>query len=149
MAKTVSSRVSQRGDDTELRQRARCGDRGPTQAGEVIAIGMDNPFDQAECSQSRELTRECRLVQRRHKRFQVGSAYAANVECGTLQRAQQCLFSAGEEVQTLDRALTVAFGLGQSCEFALACGSILQRGEKLEITAVAAEQNLARESIKL
>jgi hypothetical protein len=149
MAKTVSSRVSQRRDDTELRQRARCRDRGPTQTSQVIAIRVDNAFDQAECSQSRELTRECCVVERRHKRLQVGSAYAANVECGTLQRAQQCLFSAGEEVQAFDRALTVALGLGQSCEFALACGGVLQRGQKLEIAAVAAEQNLARESIKL
>ena len=144
MAKNGSSCVSQSGDDVELRQGASGCDRGAPQAREVVAVGVGDALDQAEHAQAASWRESARRVQRARSGFEVGAAQAVDVELGTLQGAQQRLLGAGEEVQSLDGALTVVLRLGQPSEVALAAGGILQGREELQVAAVAAEQDLAQ-----
>ena len=127
----------------ELHDRAGGGDGCSAEPGEVIAIGMDDPFDQTEDMQAMQLTGECRVVER-DKRFYVSTAHAMEIELGSLQGAEQGLLGRCEEVQALDDALAFVLRFGQSCQVACAGGGVIQSRQEFQIAAIAAGQNLAQ-----
>ena len=100
------------GNDVESRERARCGDGGAAQAGEVVAIGKRDLLDQAKPAQAPELARH-RRGRRLQPSHEIGSAPAVDVELAVLKRSQQCLVAGAEEVQTLDRRVAAHAWLTQ------------------------------------
>src|SRR5213593_1494084 len=144
LAKTWSLDEGERRHDVKLGQRARGGDGGTPQAGEVVAVGAGDTFDQPEGTQAVQLARQARSAEFGQPRLEVGAAQAVDVERRALQGAQQSLFGAREEVQSLDGALALALRFGEAHQIALAAGGVGQRGEELEVAAIATEQNLAQ-----
>ena len=89
------------GNDVEARQRASGGDGGAPEAGQVIAIGMGDFFDQSEDVEALELSRHGRWGDMQ-VRQQIGATPAMNVEFAKLQNSQKRLLGSIEEVQALD-----------------------------------------------
>ena len=63
LAKNLSSGKRHCGDDLELGKRAGGGDGGAAAAGEVVAVGSADAFDQAEGAQPMQLTRQRRIAE--------------------------------------------------------------------------------------
>jgi hypothetical protein len=77
---------------------------GTASAGEVVAVGASDAFDDAELAQTGELSREGGGRALDEQRPQVGSAQAGDVEAGTLQSREQALFDAAEKIDALEIA---------------------------------------------
>jgi len=102
LAKNVSACAGQSGNDLELCQGAGGCDGSAPQAREVVAVRAGDALDQAKQAQAPKLTREARVGVLGEEHFEVGAAYAMDVELRALQGAQQFLLGGGEEVQSLD-----------------------------------------------
>ena len=76
-----------------------------------------------------QLTRQTRGTESRQEGLQVSAAHAVDVELGSLQRAQQSLLGALEEVQSLDGSIALALWLGEPREVTLAVGDVLDGRE--------------------
>lgn len=104
MAEKFPHSSGQGWDDAQLGDRAGCGDGWSAEVVEVVAVGAGDPFDDSEVRKAAQLTGQCCGEQLREQADEVCPAYAVDIELGTLQGAQQLLFSTFEEVQSLDRA---------------------------------------------
>ena len=93
---------------------AASGDGGTTGAGEIVAIGAGDTFDDAELAQASKMSGEGSGRALGERRQEVGAAEASDVEGGTLQGRQQGLFGAAEEVETPDSAAFDGAGLGET-----------------------------------
>ena len=62
---------------------------GAASAGEVVAVGVSDAFDDAELAQTGELSREGGGRALGEQRSEVGAAQAGDVEAGTLQGREQ------------------------------------------------------------
>ncbi len=112
---------------------------GAASAGEVVAVGASDAFDDAELAQTGELSREGGGRALGDERPEVGAAQAGDVEAGTLQSREQGLFGAAEKVQAPEIAAIDGTGLGETVERANAGREIVQAGEIFEIAAIATE----------
>ncbi len=122
---------------------------GAAGAGEVVAIGASDTFDDAELAQTGELSREGGGGAWGEQRPQVSAAHAGDVEAGTLQGREEGLFDATEEIgEALEVAAIDGTRLGEPVERADAGREIVQTGEVFEITAVATRQDF-RGSMRL
>ena len=110
---------------------------GTASAGEVVAVGASDAFDDAELAQTGELSREGGGRALGEQRPQVGAAQAGDVEAGTLQGREQALLDAAEKVDALEIAPIDGTRLGEPIERADAGREIVQTGEVFEITTVA------------
>ena len=110
-----------------------------TSAGEVVAIGAGDAFDDAEVAQAGELPGEGGGRALGDERPEVGAAKAGDVEAGTLQSREQGLFGAAEKVQAPEIAAIDGTGLGETVEGANAGREVVQAGEIFEIAAIATE----------
>ena len=78
------------------------------------------------------------------QRKEVGAADADDVEAGTVQRGEQDLFGVTEEVGAFDGRAVDRARLGEMVERPDAGGEVIEAGEIFEVTAIAAEQDLAQ-----
>jgi len=117
---------------------------GAASAGEVVAVGASDAFDDAELAQTGELSREGGGRALGEQRSEVGAAQAGDVEAGTLQGREQALFDAAEKIEALEIAPFDGTRLGEPVEGADAGREIVQTGEVFEITAVATEQDFTQ-----
>src|SRR3984893_12941951 len=128
---------------------------GAASAGEVVAVGASDAFDDAELAETGELSREGgggawgekgagggRALG--EQRSEVAAAQAGDVEAGTLQGREQALFDAAEKIEALEIAPFDGTRLGEPGERAGDGGEIVQTGEVFEITAVATEQDFTQ-----
>jgi hypothetical protein len=76
-------------------------DSGAASAGEVVAIGAGNAFDDAKVAQAGELPGEGGRRALGDQRQEVGAAEAGDVEAETLQGGEQGLFGAAEKLRPL------------------------------------------------
>ena len=132
------------GDDDLFGDSASGGDGATAEAGQVIAVSTGDLLDEAEVAQASEITGDAGGRQMGKKRFQVGTTHTTDVELRTLQGAQQRMLGLVEEVEALDAMAIDLFGRGQFVEAATTGREVVERGEKFEIAAVAAEENLAQ-----
>ena len=114
-------------------------DGSATSAGEIVAIGAGDAFDDAKVAQAGELPGEGGRRALGEERPEVGAAQPGDVEAGTLQSREQGLFGAAEKVQAPEIAAIDGTGLGETVERANAGREIVQAGEILEIAAIATE----------
>ena len=117
---------------------------GAAGAGEVVAVGASDAFDDAELAQTGELSREGGGRALGEQRPEVGAALAGDVEAGTLQGREQALFDALKKLRPLRLRPLTGRGLGEPVECADAGREIVQTGEVFEITAVATEQDFTQ-----
>jgi len=75
---------------------------GATRAGEVVAVGASDLFDDTELAQTGELSGKGGGRALGEQRPQVGAAQAGNVEARTLQGREQGLFDAAEKIEALE-----------------------------------------------
>ena len=80
---------------------AASGNGGAASAGEVVAVGASDAFDDAELAQTGELSGEGGARALGEQRCEVGAAQAGDVEAGTLQGREQALFDAAEKLRPL------------------------------------------------
>ena len=78
-----------------LSEAAASGDGGAAGAGEVVAIGASNAFDDANVAQAGELSGEGGRGALGEQRSEVGAAEASDVEARTLQGREQGPFEIG------------------------------------------------------
>ena len=121
---------------------AASGDGGAASAGEIVAIGAGDRFDDAELAQASKMSGEGSGRALGERRQEVGAAEASDVEGGTLQGRQQGLFGAAEEVETPDSAAFDGAGLGETVERPDAGREVVQTGEVFEVAAVATKQDV-------
>jgi len=114
---------------------------GTAGAGEVVAIGAADTFDDAELAQAGEVSGESGGRALGEQRQEIGAAEAGDVEGRALQGRKQGLFGAAEEVETLDGAAFDGTGLGKTVERSDAGREVVQTGEVFEVAAVATEQD--------
>ena len=117
---------------------------GTASAGEVVAVGASDAFDDAELAQAGELSGEGGGRALGEYRPQIGAAQAGDVEAGTLQGREQALLDAAEKVEALEIAPIDGTRLGEPIERADAGREIVQTGEVFEITTVATEQDFTQ-----
>ena len=117
---------------------------GAASAGEVVAVGASDAFDDAELAQTGELSGEGGGRASGEQRPEVGAAQAGDVEARTLQGGEQALFDAAEKIEALEIAPFDGTRLGEPVERADAGREIVQTGEVFEITAVATEQDFTQ-----
>ena len=72
-------------DDGVFSEAAASGDGGATGAGEIIAIGAGDPFEDAELAQASKVSGEGSGRGLGERRQEVGAAETSDVEGGTLQ----------------------------------------------------------------
>ena len=123
---------------------AASGNGGAASAGEVVAVGASDAFDDAELAQTGELSGEGGGRALGEQRPEVGAAQAGDVEAGTLQGREQALFDAAEKIEALEIAPFDGTRLGEPVERANAGREVVQTGEVFEITAVATEQDFTQ-----
>ena len=80
------------------------GNSGAASAGEVVAVGASDAFDDAELAQTGELSREGGGRALGEQRPEIGAAQAGDVEAGTMQGGEQALFDAAEKIEALEIA---------------------------------------------
>src|SRR5579883_647041 len=144
MAEILLHRGCQSRNDPPFRDAAGGCEGGAAEAGEVVAVGAGDTFDDSEVAKAAQLTGEGCWGKMWKQANQVGAAHAVDIELGTLQGAQKPWLGALEEVQSLDRTLRVAPLLGQAVQRPNAGAVIVDGGKELEVAAVAAEQDLAQ-----
>ncbi len=132
------------GNDCEGGETLESGDGHSPGASEVVAVGVGGALDQAEHAQATQLARQPRRQLIGQQVHQVAARQAVDVELGSLHGAQQGLVVGVEEVQTLEGTLAVGLGLRDALEQALAVAVIVQAGEELEVTMIAAQQDFAQ-----
>ena len=132
------------GNDGVLGEAATGSDGSATSAGEIVAIGAGDAFDDAELAQTGELSGEGGGRALGEQRPEVSAAQADDVEAGTLQGREQALFDAAEKIEALEIAPFDGTRLGEPVERADAGREIVQTGEVFEITAVATEQDFTQ-----
>ena len=115
---------------------------GAASAGEVVAVGASDTFDDAELAQTGELSGEGGGRALGEQRPEVGAAHAGDIEAGTLQGREQALFDAAEKIEALESAPFDGTRLGETVERSDASREVVQTGEVFEIAAVATEQDL-------
>ena len=103
---------------------------GAASAGEVVAVGASDAFDDAEFAQTGELSGEGGGRALGEQRPQVGAAQAGDVEAGTLQGREQALFDAAEKIEALEIAPFDGTRLGEPVERADAGREIVQTGDR-------------------
>jgi len=116
-------------------------DGGAASAGEIVAIGADDTFDDAKMAQTGELSGESGGRALAEEGQQIGAAEAGDIEAGTLQGGEQGLFGAAEKVEALEVAAVDWPGLGETVERPDARREVVQTGEVFEIAAVATKQD--------
>jgi hypothetical protein len=79
-------------------------DGGAASAGEVVAIGASNAFDDTKVAQAGDLSREGGRGALSDQRSKVGTAKTSDVEARTVQGREQGLFGATEKVEAFDVA---------------------------------------------
>ncbi len=99
---------------------------GAAGAGEVVAVGASDAFDDAELAQTSELSGESGGRVSGEQRPEVGAAQAGDVEAGTLQGREEALFGAAEKVEALEVAPFDRTRLGEPVERADACREVVQ-----------------------
>ena len=144
MAKSLLLCSGQSGNDTEFRERAGGGDGGAPQAREVVTISSGDPFDHAEGKQPFQLSRERSRRGVGQQSHQIGAPQTVDIELRTLQCPQQLLLGALEEVQALDRPVALAPLVGQARKRALSGAVIVQRGQILQVAAIASQEDPAQ-----
>src|SRR5258707_11833530 len=122
-------------NDGLFREAAASSNSGAVRAGEVVAVGASDAFDDAELAQTGELSGEGGVRALGEQRPEVGAAQAGDVEAGTLQGREQALFDAAEKIEAPESAPFDGTRLGEPVERADAGREIVQTGEVFEITA--------------
>jgi hypothetical protein len=117
-------------------------DGGAAGAGEIVAIGAGDAFDDVELAQTGEVSGEGGGRALGECWQEVGAAEAGDIESGTLQGRKQGLFGAAEEVETPEGAAFDGARLGKTVECPDAGREVVKTGEVFEIAAVTAEQNV-------
>ena len=131
-------------NDGEFGEAAAGGDGGAAGAGEIVARGAGDAFDDAELAQTGELSGEGCGRALGSQRQEVGAAEAGDVEAGTLQGREPGVFGAVEKVQATDVAAVDGARLGEPVEHPNAGREVVQAGEVFKIAAVATEQDLTQ-----
>ena len=144
MAKIGSACGGESRDDAHLGDGAGCGDRGATEAGEVVAIGAGDALDQAEPAHATDLPGKSSRAQAGDKGSQVCPAQSADVELRALQGAEQCLLASLEEVQPFDQAIFVAAILAEPIQGANPGAVVVESGQVLQVSPAAAKQDVAK-----
>jgi hypothetical protein len=119
-------------------------DGGAASAGEIVAIGPDDAFDDAKMAQTGELSGKGGRRALAEERQQVGAAETSDVEAGTLRGGEQGLFGAAEKVKALEVSAFDRTGLVETVEHPDASREVVQTGELFEIAAVAIDQDLTQ-----
>src|SRR5215472_5834638 len=119
---------------------------GAASAGEIIAIGAGDAFDDAELAEAREVSSEGGGRAAGEEWQQVGAAEAGDVEGRTLYGGKQGLFGAAEEVETPDSAAFDGARLGETVERSDTSREVVQTGEVFEVAAVATEHDVTQVS---
>ena len=117
------------GNDGVFGEAAASSNGGAASAGEVVAVGASDTFDDAELAQTGELSGEGGGRALGEQRPEVGAAQAGDVEAGTLQGREQALFDAAEKIAALESAPFDGTRLGEPVERADAGRDIVQTGE--------------------
>src|ERR1700726_3858556 len=117
---------------------------GAASAGEVVAVGASDAFDDAELAQTGELSGEGGGRALGEQRPEGGAAQAGDVEVGTLEGREQALFDTAEKIEALEIAPFDGTRLGEPVERADAGRQIVHTGEVFEIPAVATEQDFSQ-----
>jgi hypothetical protein len=122
---------------------AACGDGSAAGAGEIVAIGAGDPFDDVELAEAGKVSGEGGGRALGEGWQEVGAAEAGNIESRALQGRQQGLFGVAEEVETPGGAAVDGARLGEAVECPDAGREVVQTGEVFEVAAVAAEQDVS------
>jgi hypothetical protein len=101
LARSEQSLLGESRNDGVFSEAAASGDGGAPGAGEVIAIGASDTFDDPELTQAGEVPGEGCGGALDEEWQEVGATKAGDVEGGTLKGGTQGLFSAAEEVEDL------------------------------------------------
>jgi len=117
-------------------------DGGAASAGEVVAIGAGDAFDDVELAQPGEVSGEGGGRALGECWQEVGATEAGDIESGTLEGRKQGLFGVAEEVETPDGAAFDGARSGEAVERADAGREVVQTGEVFQVAAVAAEQDV-------
>ena len=132
------------GNDGVFGKTAAGSDGGAAGAGEIVAIGVGDAFDDAELMQTSEMSRDGCGRALGDEGSEISAAQTGDVEAGTLQGREQGLFGAAEKVQAFEVAAFDGTGLGETVERPDAGREVVQTGEVFEITAVATEQDFTQ-----
>ena len=126
-----------------LRERAGGGDGGASQAREVVTIGSGDPFDHAEEAAVSALARAKGREAWGSKAIRSARRRPWILSCGRCMPAAVAARRV-EEVQALDRPVALAPLVGQARERALSGAVIVQRGQILQVAAIASREDLAQ-----
>ena len=121
-------------------------DGGAAGAGEIVAIGGGDTFDDAELAQAGEASGEGGGRALGEEWEEVGAPEAGDIESGTLEGRKQGLFGVAEEVETPDAAAFDRVRLGETVERPDTGREIVQSGEVFKVAAVATEQDVTEVS---
>ena len=121
-------------------------DGGAAGAGEIVAIGGGDTFDDAELAQAGEASGEGGGRALGEEWEEVGAPEAGDIESGTLEGRKQGLFGVAEEVETPDAAAFDRVRLGETVERPDTGREVVQTGEVFEVAAVATEQDVTEVS---
>ena len=91
-------------NDGLLSEAAACRDGSTASAGEIVAIGAGDAFDDVELAPAGEMSGEGGRRALGEYWQEVGAAEAGDIESGTLEGRKQGLFGVAEEVEALDGA---------------------------------------------
>ncbi len=131
-------------DDGEFGEAAGGSDGGAASAGEIVAIGAADAFDDTELTQTGEAPGEGCGGALGDEGPEISAAQAGDVEARTLQGGKEALFGAAEKIEAVDPPAFDGTGLGETVERPDAGREVIQTGEVFEITAIAAEQDLTQ-----
>src|ERR1700730_7099060 len=115
---------------------------GATDLSEVVAIGSADASDKAEMAHACDVSGQGGGGKFGEPRLEVGAAYAGDVECWTLQGAEQVLLDGAEEIDWLDGFAVDGARASDPVERSDTGGEIVEGGQIVEIAPIAAEQDV-------
>ena len=130
-------------NDGLLSEAAACRDGSTASAGEIVAIGAGDAFDDVELAPAGEMSGEGGRRALGEYWQEVGAAEAGDIESGPVQGRKQGLFGVAEEIETPDGAAFDGARLGETVERPDPGREVVQSGEVFEVVAVATEQDVS------
>jgi hypothetical protein len=130
-------------NDGELSDAGSGGDGGSADAGEVVAVGAGDAFDDAELSETAEPAGDGCRRERCERGREVGPAQAGDIEGGALESEQEGVIERVEEIKAFDRLVGDALRPGEAIEGFETAGKIIEGGEEGKVAAVAGEEDVA------
>ena len=117
-------------NDGELGEAGGGGDGRSADAGEVVAVGACDAFDDAELAEAEDPAGDGCRRERCERGHEVGPAHAGDIEGGALERLQEGVIERVEEIEAFDRLVADAMRPGEAIEGFEAAGEIIEGGQE-------------------